>query len=117
MKVVEETVPEASLYPARRAHEQVPPDIPEETDEQGETENLQSVDEESGRRDLSGGQIVDGELNDSWNKKLKHIHDQQRRKPSQDPPPVLFKIAFKDSECIHFRISMHCKKEIDSFQG
>jgi len=90
-----EAVPQCPLYPPGSSQKEVSPDIPKAANAQGEEKDLQSIENELGRRDAARGKIVNGIFDDPRNEELENIDDKEGDQSRKESPTVLPKIILK----------------------
>ena len=52
-------------------------------------------------RNGAQGEVIDGVLDDPWDKELEHIYDEEGKEPCQDSPSVFNKIILKSFKGPH----------------
>ena len=74
------------------------PDITEQDDHQGNSEDDQGLDQKCSRGGCPDCQKIDGPSDDQGDQELKEVHCQETRKPSGQGPAVLNEIWFEREE-------------------
>jgi hypothetical protein len=75
LKVAEEAVSERLFNPTGCSQKEIPPHKPKPADAQGEEEDLSCIEEETGGRYSSQGEIIDGVFDNPWDEELENIDD------------------------------------------
>jgi hypothetical protein len=101
LKVSKEAVSERLFDSTRRSEKKVSPDISKRTNAQGKEENLYAIDQKARMRNGAQGEVIDRVFDDSWNKELEDINDEEGDQSDGDPPSVFNKIILKSFKGLH----------------
>jgi hypothetical protein len=75
--VGKESTSQGFLNPSGRPHNQESPEVPEESNEQGDPRYVETIFDQIGLHDSSPGKIIDGQLDDLGDDELQTIYHQE----------------------------------------